>query len=156
VTIVAFKSGTMAADSACWSNGLSQSVPFAKITRAPDGSLIAMCGKLHDAWLLREWTLAGMPDDAKPTFRGKDDDAPSILMARPDGSLWFARDDLIFAPEPQPCCIGADYAAMFCEGALEAGASAEVAVAATIRRHDDAGGSVQVEHLHPALQEVAD
>ena len=148
MTVIACKDGVMAADSACWSNGLIQPVPRLKIIRTNDGALIAMAGKLHDSYLLRLWVEAGMPDTAKPAFRGKDDDEPHILLAEPDGTLWFSTGDLVFAPEPQPVCIGEAYAAQFCEGAMEAGFSAPEAVAATIKRHDSAAGSVQVECLH--------
>ena len=156
MTIIAFKSGVMAADGACWSNGLIQTVPFPKITRAPDGSLLGMAGKLHDSYLLSQWVRAGMPHDAKPEFRGKDDDAPHILMAKPDGSLWFSLGDLVFSPEPQPCCVGEGHASMFCEGCMEGGMSAADAVSATIRRHDSAGEPLQVEHVHPPIAAVAD
>ena len=146
MTIIAFKDGIMAADSVCWSGGRAQPVPFPKITRAPDGSLVALAGKLHDSWLLRKWVLAGMPDE-KPAFTGVGEDEPYILMAKPDGSLWFSKANLDFAPEPQPSCMGAGNASTFCEGAMEAGLSAYDAVKLTIRHHDGAGGEAQVERV---------
>lgn len=152
MTIIAYKDGVMAADSGCWSSGREQIVPFPKITRAPDGSLLGLAGKLHDSWLLRQWVLAGMPQDAKPEFKGRrepTDDEPYILMAKPDGSLWFATGDLVFAPDPQPSATGAGPACNFCEGAMEAGMTAGDAVALAIRHFEGAGGTVQIEKIDP-------
>lgn len=146
MTIVAYDGREMAADSGCWSGGREQTVPFPKITRAPDGSLLAASGKLADSWHTRQWTLAGMPSDAKPTFEGTGDDEPYIIMVKPDGSCWFAKGSLSFTPEPYPVCTGEGNASHFCEGAMAAGKSASEAIALTIKNHQSAAGPVQIEY----------
>jgi hypothetical protein len=149
MTIIAYKDGIMAADSACWSDGYTQEVPYPKLTRSPGGSVVGMAGHLGDAWLLREWVLAGMPEDRKPDFGGTEEEQPDVMMAKGDGTLWFARGALRFSPVPQPKCIGGRAAANFVEGAIAAGASAEEAVRLAIQYHQWAGGSVQVMVVRP-------
>jgi hypothetical protein len=149
MTIIAYKNREMAADSSMWP------APFPKITRGSDGSLWALTGKALDSWLLREWVLDGMDFTAPPTFEGKDDDTPSIILAKPDGSLWSARGSWRFMPTATQGCWGADDASNFCERAMEAGLSAGEAVSLTILHHDSAGGIAQVERISPLMMEAA-
>ena len=145
MTVIAYKDGVMAADSALFSVGLCTPAPFPKIARAPDGSAWGASGTKHDCWLLREWVLAGCDMDARPFFTAGGEDEISILVARPDGSLWGASSRINLAPEIGPIAYGA--AGVFCEGAMRAGLSAEAAVNLAIEFCVHAGGLVQVERV---------
>jgi hypothetical protein len=156
MTIIAYKSGEMAADSGMWNGGRVTIVPFPKITTAHDGSLWALTGKANDSWLLRTWILSGMPKDKLPDFIGKGDDEPHIIQAKTDGTLWSSRGNLRFCPTAEQGCWGEGDAAHFCEGAMEAGLSAGEAVSLTIKHHCYAHGEVQIERLLLRLAAVAD
>ena len=151
MTVLCYDGITMAADSGAWSSSSQQTVPFPKITRAPDGSLAGLAGKLSDSWWLREWMLAGMPENAKPVFTGKDDDEPHIMMVRPDRSCWFARGSLRFTPHPWPTCVGEESAAAFCEGVMATGASAAEAVRLAAMHCQSALDPVQIERPGPVF-----
>lgn len=147
LTIIAYKDGEMAADCGMWNGTREVRVPFPKITRAADGSLWAASGKAQDAWFLREWVIAGADMGNLPEFIGKDDERPSVIMAKSDGSLWSCQGELRLAPCAPVGCWGAGDASHFCEGALEAGLSAGDAVRLTIQHHLYAGIDVQIERI---------
>jgi hypothetical protein len=147
MTIIAYKNSEMASDGGMWNGGREVPCPFPKITRGKDGSLWALTGKACDSWFLREWVLAGMDASVPPVFEGKDDDTPSVILAKPDGTLWSARGSLRFCPTANRGCWGAEDAAHFCEGAMEAGLAAGEAVALTIKHHLYAAGDVQLERV---------
>lgn len=147
MTVIVYDGRELAADSGAWSSVSQQKVPFPKITRAPDGSLVAMAGKLSDAWWLREWVLSGMSPGTPPEFQGKDDEAPYIALVKPDGTMWFAKGNVRFSPMPFPAAVGAETPCAFCEGAMAAGASAGEAVALAAVNCEAVLGPVQIERL---------
>ena len=147
MTVIAYKNREMAADTGMWNGSREVPSPFPKITRGKDGSLWALTGKAHDSWFLREWVLAGMDADKPPAFEGKNDDTPSVMLVKPDGTLWSAHGSWRFTPSAGQGCWGYDDASHFCEGAMEAGLSAGEAVALTIKHHIYAGGEVHVERI---------
>lgn len=147
MTVIAFKDGVMCADTHWFTSGQHGPVPSPKIVRAPDGSLWGMAGKLSDGWLLRQWVEAGADCAKPPKFRGLGDEEPHILVARPDGTLWFCRGDMVLTPELPVSVTGETTATTFCEGAMHGGLSAEDAVRLTIKHCIWVGGDVQVERL---------
>ena len=151
MTIIAYKDGVLAADSGTWSDGRCQRCAFPKITRGPDGSLWALTGKEADAWFLREWVLAGADEAKPPTFLEKGDDAPCVILVRPDDRLWSIKFEWRATLTVQRGCWGEPSAAHFCEGAMEAGLSAPEAVELTTRHHTYAMAPVQVERVRRCL-----
>ena len=160
MTIIAFKSGVMAADSGMWNHGRVIKCGFPKITRGADESLWFMAGKAFNVFYLREWVLAGMDHGSPPVFMKDpdetDDYISSVGWAKPDGSLWIALSGIwrfsclgLPGTDAAQGCWGEGNAATFCEGAMAAGLSAPEAVALTIRSHTWAHGDVQVERIGP-------
>lgn len=146
MTIIAVKSGVMAADSHSFSDGTSFPCGFPKITRGPRG-LIGIAGESNDCYRVSLWWKDGGEGDI-PGLRQHHDSIADLIL-KPDGSVWFMDERLIPHPVTEPATTGEPDAATFTEGALHAGLSAEDAVRLAIIHCKSAGGEVQVERLHP-------
>lgn len=138
MTTVAYRDGWMVADSQLTS-GNSMKHRVAKIERLPDGRLIGMAGDWPSALAIRDWFVAGCPDDNKP-----DDAEDAVVMLAGPSGVTLIDSDLIPMPLLDAFAAigsGAEYAV----GAMEAGATAEDAVLIACRR--DPGSSFPIHKL---------
>lgn len=145
MTIVAYKDGVMAADSCSFSGGVRYKTMHPKVSRGVFG-VVGCGGRSSDTVAAHEWFSAGMPPE-HPPFSCDKDEPMAIMWAKPDGTLWWGDERLVFNQIEAPACIGEGAAANFCEGAMHAGASAERAVMLTIQHCIWTGGHVTVESL---------
>lgn len=88
MTVIAFKSGIMAADTML-SGGNSQN-RAQKLVRLPDGGVAGGCGLWRNAYSALKYLEEGGDADATVGVPKVDD--ATILIARPDGSLWLIED----------------------------------------------------------------
>lgn len=141
MTVIAYRDGIMAADSAVWGDQIIVE-HVRKIWRLADGSLFGCSGRLCDAQACADWLLNG-GDKPAPAEKGYF----TALVAAPDGVVrrieWDMRPFEITGPY-HTCGAHME----FLHGAMAAGASAEEAVRLAIRYGDSAAGEVQVERLH--------
>jgi hypothetical protein len=147
----------MAADSATFQNELMFQCYEPKIVRARDGSLIGASGAAGDCIFLREWVRSGMDFKNPPNFSWKDVDSDHSILwlwLRGPNDVHMGDCTMNHWPVPVPTTIG--FGSHFVTALLAAGMELTEAVALTIKRTPYLGGSVQVEHLQPALAEVAD
>jgi hypothetical protein len=145
MTIIAYKSGELAADGVGFSGGMRIRTVERKITRSDKG-LLATAGHGQDGYLASLWFADGMKDE-HPTFAAAEDDPVYLMWIKPDGSPWFADHRLIFTPLAEPCTMGEEIAKAFAEGAMAFGASAGQAVRLAITRCVWAGGETQIERI---------
>jgi|SRR5579884_365978 hypothetical protein len=140
MTVIAYRDGIMAADSACWDGNVIYSVARKKIVRLKDGSLFAGTGSTSVIEAARAW-LNGEAD--RPAAVSENDF--SALIVRPNGAVFgIEHNMLLFEQPPAPYhYLGPDFVA----GALAAGASAAEAVRLTIQGTNLAAGEVQTEAL---------
>jgi hypothetical protein len=84
VTIIAVKAGIMAADTQL--SGGSSKCQAQKLVRLPDGGVAGGCGVWGNAYAGLKFLSEGgsEDDDVKPDLDGS-----TILIAKPDGSLWL-------------------------------------------------------------------
>lgn len=138
MTIIAFKDGVMAADtmlSAFNSQNRAQ-----KLVRLPDGGVAGGCGLWTRAYAGLKFLAEGGDPEAKDGLPNIKD--ASILMAKPDGSLWVIEDE--FPPFPLMDKVaaigcGSDAALM----AMTLGLSAVDAVAKVTKQDVLCGDPVQ-------------
>lgn len=137
VTVIAYRDGIIAADTAQWCGGIICGYQN-KIRRSTKG-LYAAAGRVADADECWEW-LCGRVE--RPAALEKDDFGAvwlsGGLVCRIDHR--FRRYDCTHVPY-----IAEGAHNEFLLGALAAGASAEQAVKLAIRFGDSAGGEIQVE-----------
>ena len=154
MTIIAAHAGVMVADSGEFAGARRQPLPFPKITRLPDGGLVACCGVADDSYAFRDWAAAGFSKEDRPTLT-KDEDCFRALHMRPDGStrIFYGTDRS--HETAQPVTIGETTACTFVEGAMAAGASVEGAVRLACERCVWVAAPVQVERLSVPLKAVA-
>lgn len=88
MTVIAYKDGVMAADTMLSAH--NQQSRAQKIVRLPDGGVAGGCGLWRNAYAGLKWLADGGDVDAA-TGLPKVEDA-TILIARPDGSLWLIED----------------------------------------------------------------
>ena len=148
MTVIAVKDGVMATDTRYRSGSMhGRLLPgTSKIRRLADGSVMGGAGDLHDVLLMQEWMMAGMPEP-RPEFIGQPEKDNSLIVvwAKTDGSIWSADMDekLIFRQRQTPVLASGEFgAAMFVEGAMAAGASAQEAVRLAIGCCVSVGGDV--------------
>lgn len=140
MTTIAYRDGILAADGRVTAGGLILTDQCKKITRLSDGSLFALCGDDLLEERLIEW-LENCETSAPP--QGKDFTA---VLVETDGSLKvFTGQGDRFVPYQfdRFCAFGSGED--FAYGAMEMGATAELAVRAAIARNYLSGGSIQVE-----------
>lgn len=143
MTVIVYRDGVMAADTAVWCDQVIVGY-VRKVWRLPDGSLFGASGRMCDVVALRWWlSEGGIPDRRPPSAeRG----TFSALLVAPGGGIkrieWDMRP---YDLEPGYHTCGAHIE--FLHGALAAGASAEEAVHLAIQYGDSAAGKVVVERL---------
>ena len=149
MTVIAFKDGVMAADTQL--TQFNSRVRAQKIVRLPDGGVAGGCGSWAAAYAGLKWLADGGSDTGD---EGKkllpDIDEATILIARPDGSLWLLESRFPAFP------ITDKFAAVGCGNdaammALNSGRSAVEAVHAVIQQDVLCGDPVQsmeVEATH--------
>lgn len=149
MTIIAYKGGVIAADTAVW-NGDVASVHTIKIARRPDGSLLGGAGTASACATVAERFLK-IEDLTKLT--GTDDEDTELMMVTPDRKIWelLGKDKSWSDGEFDAIGAGAELAI----GAMAAGRSAEQAVAIAIEYHRDCGGYVtSLSHRRGTLRRV--
>lgn len=140
MTIVVYRDGVMAADTACWTGDIMVG-HRRKIVRSPAGHLAGGAGESTLTERFRAWVCAGCPGDL-PDLSGDFNG----LLVQPDGTCARVRQSVTPLDAPYYAIgIGEDVAA----GALAMGATAEQAVRVAIACHAYCGGDVQVERLKP-------
>jgi len=147
MTIIAYKAGQMAADSGTFQGTVRRICPFPKITRVPGGGLVGAAGMNVDTWAVRTWAKGGMKGQG-PRMLGSENDSPSILWVRPDGSIWLSMEqEISFYPTTEPAVIGERSAGDFSLAAMFAGMNAKEAVELAVEHCIWVAGPVQVEEL---------
>lgn len=143
MTIIAYKDGIMASNSAGWSGELITNHHAKKIYTAPDGTLVGCVGEVPQINTFVEWVLAGMK--GKPP-RSKAVDA---IMVKPDGEVWkyTGQGQSLYRYRARYYVIGCGWE--FALGAMAHGASAPEAVKLAIKFSSFLGGAVQTLRLHP-------
>lgn len=101
MTVIAYANGTMAADTMLSAGNRSSRVQ--KIVRLPDGGVAGGCGLWTNAWACLKWLAEGGDAYSGAALARTKDFLPdvtgaSILIARPDGSLWVLEDDFPAIP----------------------------------------------------------
>jgi hypothetical protein len=142
MTIIAFKDGVMAADTARFSgNGRYIVGHVQKLRRLKSGGVFGACGpapSIEKAYAaLNEWAPGAV---LNPLDKASDEDVSGIV-ALPDGSVWHFWWDMKPLKCPDHYAVDG-YGDEIAIGALEAGATAEQAVSICIRRSAGCGGSV--------------
>ncbi|NUS39404.1 MAG: hypothetical protein HOQ02_10330 [Lysobacter sp.] len=142
MSCAAYKDGVLAADTRAY-GGSWQASPGqkAKIHLLEDGTRVAITSATVGA---PDRFLAWLKAGAVPEEFGAGDPACSVLLVKPDGSVFLARDSLYFSG-PLDCKqyaigSGCDYAL----GAMAMGASAEDAVRIACQLDPHSGEPVQV------------
>lgn len=148
MTIICYRDGVMACDSAFWAGGSTIVGHGQKIFRLPQGGLIGCSGDSGMFEWFPEWINRGAPLTERET---PSDSGFGAVLVKPDGTIvWYNARCL-------PMTIRADFyacgaAETFATGALAAGATAEEAVRLAIKYTDGAGGEVHVERLRAASE----
>lgn len=145
MTVIAYRSGIIAADSAVW-RGDYVSGSVRKIRRLPDGGLAAASGSMT----IMQWFLQRMEtgeDFSHPPI-DPDNGGFAGLVLRANGDL-FACDlnMVLYEVKAEWFALGASSG--FTAGCLAAGASADEAVRLTLKWTDAGRGDIQVEALDP-------
>lgn len=133
MTTIAYRDGIMAADSGCYTGG-AEHCWTRKIAVGKSGTLYGVTGGAAESEGFLAWVDAGEDQSSRPMPRqiGPSDEYRTsfgVLMVTPDGDISFLTAQ---GPERYPgapyMAVGAGAEVAF--GALFAGASAEIAVAA--------------------------
>lgn len=144
MTVIAYKAGVMAADSHSFQSGRRYPTQHPKVTKFEHG-LFGTCGRSSDCVLAHEWAVSGM--DYVPRFTEDKDEPMHLMWVKPDGTVWWADHRLKWSQVSAPATIGENSAADFTEGAMQAGLSADAAVALAIQHCVWVGGDVTVVRL---------
>lgn len=143
MTAIAYRNGVMAGDTQA---GFGHVVASDQKVFKHDGYLVgvsgARCPSNDD---ISRWLFLDINARRRPEFKGGDFE---ILVVSPKGKmlLWYSSGLLYPVPASAKFwAIGAG--AEVCMGAMEAGASAERAVAAAIKWQRDCGGHVTAKRL---------
>jgi len=158
LTIICFRSGIMAADTAAWSPENILVGHVRKITRSPGGVLASGCGSASALQWFGRQNLSGAFDagceDLPPHPAWGREDA-AFILAYPEGRVAILNGAMLTMGADAPFyALGSP--AVMAMGAMAAGASATEAVRICMEWHDDAKGDVQAEHLIPPAADVGD
>lgn len=149
MTVIAYKAGIMAADTALWSENNLIVGHHRKIVRDPrDGALCACTGLLPVSQVFRGWFLGARLVDVDVTFKTDEKEWTGFYVtptAPRRVHIFFSSGEEVLDDVDYyvPGCGHED----FLRGALAAGASAEQAVRLALRVGAWARGEVQVELL---------
>lgn len=141
MTIICYRDGIMAADSAQWIDNVCVG-HTKKIIRASFGDLVACAGLTPDCYLFREWALDGFRAESKP---GPSEDFGALVI-KTDGGIWRYDHRMVCYQVHLPYAIEGMHGE-FVLGALAQGATAVEAVALAIKNCAYAKGEIQVERL---------
>lgn len=146
MTVIVWKDGIMAADTAAWEDTICVTTDCHKIHRIRDGSLIGCCGEWGEIERFVRWMDAGQPDP-KPDFAQGDDDGFGALVVSPLGRVTTWTEKMVeqVATGESGMVIGTSH--KYLMGMLLAGLSAEEAVALAIERCAYVGGHVESMRL---------
>lgn len=142
MTIVAYKDGVMAADTAFWCGPVIEG-HATKIRRLKNGALVGCSGD----GTIYQWFFDWIENHGAKSDREKPDAGGfGALVVTPDGEV------IRYGENCLPITLTGPFFAMgagatFAMGAMAAGASAEEAVRLTIENTDTAAGNIQVERL---------
>jgi len=142
MTTVAAKAGEMAADTQCtW----DYSIRVQKVFRLKDGGVVGMAGNAGRGYAAAQWMVNG-EEGEPPKMKGA-----SLLIMRPDGSLWVADDEFpAFPLLDKEAAIGSGaQAAML---AMRAGASAGDAVKQVAKIDPYTSDPVQALRIEPVAK----
>lgn len=142
VTIIAYKDGVMAADTATFQGDL-KIARTSKIVRRADGALAGASGRTGTIQKFNVWFLAGASGEFDPKCEEDGFMAIMISAAGIVSKMNFAGE--IYSVYAPFYANGAPED--FALGAMAAGASAEEAVKLCIEYSDGCGGDVQVEEI---------
>ena len=95
MTIIAYRDGVMAADTATWQGGVMIGDRSKKIMRTPEGFLIACAGELSVISKFRAWAKSGFKEDETADFQ---QNVHAMLLSGPIQS--FVDHDGIFDSLP--------------------------------------------------------
>jgi hypothetical protein len=143
LTVIAYKDGVMAADTQL--TGFNRTNRAQKIMRLPDGGVAGGCGLWTAAYAGLKFLAAGGSEDKDVLPDIKD---ATILIARPDGSLWLLEDRFPAFPITNNVAsvgCGSDAAEM----AMSFGLSAVEAVAAVTQQDVLCGDPIQSMAVEP-------
>jgi hypothetical protein len=144
MTIIAFKDGVMAADTMLSAH--NSQTRAQKIMRLPDGGVAGACGQWNRAYSALRYLADGGSLDDRPSQRTQEGppniDGATLLVAKPDGSLWLLEDEFPAFPIRDAVAAvgcGSDAALM----AMTLGLSAVEAVAKVTKQDVLCGDPVQ-------------
>jgi ATP-dependent protease HslVU (ClpYQ) peptidase subunit len=143
LTTIAYRDGVMAADGRVTIGQLIVTDTCRKITKLSDGALFALAGDDQLEKNIIEWLEEAdggiMPPQGKDFTAILVDTSGNLSVFAGSGDRFVPWEGISYAAFGS----GADVA----YGAMEMGASADQAVAASINRDVNSGGSIQVEQL---------
>ena len=144
MTCIAFKDGVMAADTML--SSFNSQTRAQKIVRLPSGGVAGGCGLWRNAWAGLKYLADGGDPEGRPIPRSPEGppsvDEASILIAKPDGSLWLIENEFPAFPIMDAVAAigcGSDAALM----AMELGLTAVEAVGKVTRQDVLCGDPVQ-------------
>lgn len=136
MTIICYRDGVIAADTAIWANNLFVAHGI-KIARRPDGYLFGGAGgNVAIQTAMADFETIGDVDD----LEGPDFDELELMIVAPDGGVIELVGDLSSKLYPEFDAIG--FGSEVAMGAMAAGATAEQAVAVAIDKSMGCGGDV--------------
>jgi hypothetical protein len=147
VTVVVYRDGVMASDSAVHMDGI-YSGSTTKIARSPNGMLGGGCGDGGAVGRFIDWIKSG----ASGNFESKAGDRSfGALLVNPDGTVLALCNDGSAFPLLAPFYADGS-GSTIAMGAMEMGATAEQAVEAAIKWDSGCRGPIQVERIENSLR----
>jgi len=141
MTVVAFRDGVMASDSAV-TTGDEFFCTTQKLFRAKDGSIAGFTGNLSQMGTFKRWFEESYPEVEVPKMGG----TWETLIVHPDLSMWWTNGKgLLVEIKGQSMTIGSG--GMWAKGALEAGATPAQAVQVAIDYNTACRGPIQIMQL---------
>lgn len=142
MTTIAYRDGVLAADSRAYSGDKVPIGSKTKVHRMADGSLLGVSTtSVGGDQLIRRWVEAGSLPVASTDLKP---DAFTALLVKPDGSVWYASDNMEWSGPLTGEFFAIGSGEQFALGALVMGASVERAVEAGIELDPWSAGPVTV------------
>jgi len=147
VTVIVFRDGVMAADTRL--SDFNSASKASKLVRLQDGGVAGGCGHWSAAYAALKWLAEGGSAEGSEDRKILPDiDGSSVLIARPDGSLWLLENRFPAFPLLDRCTAigcGSDAAKM----AMALGKTAPEAVSWVTRQDLLCGDPVQSMEVEP-------
>ncbi|WP_045366102.1 hypothetical protein [Methyloceanibacter caenitepidi] len=142
MTVIAYRDGVLAADTAC-SCGSRVVEGMVKIARRKDGVLGAACGAASFVGEWLKWVTGERDDQPKPSVIDKDGTCSGTgFLFHPSGLITVFDDEGSFDLLPRYYAAGGGDAVAL--GAMFVGADAEAAVRAAIEHNAHCAGDISV------------